>query len=61
MHEPESLHCLPPFGEENSFLLSCLVLEHFSACYILLWGEQRSFSCPTGLRKPLYLCRKSKG
>jgi hypothetical protein len=19
MHEPESLHCLPPFGEENNF------------------------------------------
>jgi hypothetical protein len=61
MHEPESLHCLPPFGEENSFLLSWLVLEHFSACYILLSDEQCSFSCPTGLRKPLLLCRKSKG
>jgi hypothetical protein len=39
MHEPESLHCLPPFGEKI-LLLSWLVLEHFSACYILLGGRR---------------------
>jgi hypothetical protein len=51
MHEPESLHCLPPFGEENSFLLSWLVLEHFSACYILLWGRTVQLFLPHGPEK----------
>jgi hypothetical protein len=45
MHEPESLHCLPPFGKENT-LMSWLVLEHFCRCYILFQGEPCSFSCP---------------
>jgi hypothetical protein len=47
MHEPESLHCCTPLGDENTVLMSWLVLEHFCACYILLRTGEYSFSYPT--------------
>jgi len=40
MHEPESLHCCRQRARKYK-LMSWLVLEHFSPCYILLTGAAR--------------------